>query len=75
LVFLGERKTEIITMSNQNQPDEGSKADVAMRKLNRQDEIKRQAEKEQDEKIKNGGTDEITTKEGDSFIDGMPGYG
>ena len=67
-------------MANQNQPDpgvpnEGSKAD-AMRKLNRQEELNRQAEKEQDEKLKKGGTDEVTIKEdGGSIIDGMPGYG
>jgi hypothetical protein len=67
-------------MANQNQPDpgmqsQGSKADEAMRKLKQEEELKSRAEKEQDEKIKKGGTDEITTKEGDSFIDGMPGYG
>jgi hypothetical protein len=67
-------------MANQNQPDpgmqsQGSKADEAMRKLKQQEELTRRAEKEQDEKIKKGGTNEITTKEGDSFIDGMPGYG
>ena len=66
-------------MANQNQPDpgvqnEGSKAD-AMRKLNRQEELNRQAEKEQDEKLKKGGTDEVTIKDGGSIIDGMPGYG
>jgi hypothetical protein len=67
-------------MANQNQPDpgmqsQGSKADEAMRKLKQEEELTRRAEKEQDEKIKKGGTDEITTKEGDSFMDGMPGYG
>ncbi len=66
-------------MANQNQPDpsapnESSKAD-AMRNLNRQEELTRQAEKEQEEKVKKGGTDEITIKEGGSIIDGMPGYG
>ena len=66
-------------MANQNQPNpgvqnEGSKAD-AMRKLNRQEELNRQAEKEQEEKLKKGGTDEVTIKDGGSIIDGMPGYG
>jgi hypothetical protein len=66
-------------MANQNQPDpsapnESSKAD-AMRNLNRQEELTRQAEKEQEEKVKKGGTDEMTIKEGGSIIDGMPGYG
>ena len=67
-------------MASQNQPDpgvqnEGSKAD-AMQELNRQDELTRQAEKEQEEKLKKGGTDEITIKEdGGSIIDGVPGYG
>jgi hypothetical protein len=65
-------------MANQNQPDrsvpnESAKAD-ALEKLNRQDEPNRQAEKEQEEKRTNGGTDEITIKEGGSIIDGMPGY-
>jgi hypothetical protein len=51
-------------MANQNLPDpgvqnEGSKAD-ARRKLKRQDELNRQAEKEQEEKLKKGGTDEVT---------------
>jgi hypothetical protein len=66
-------------MANQNQPDPGvpnesAKAE-ALEKLNRQDELNRQAEKEQEEKRKNGGTDEITEKEGGSIIDGMPSYG
>ncbi len=61
-------------MASQIQPDEGSKTE-AMKKLNRQNELTRQAEKEQEEKLKKGGTEEITIKEGDSFIDGMPGYG
>jgi hypothetical protein len=47
----------------------------AMRKLKQEEELNRQAEKEQEEKLKKGGIDEITIKEGDSFIDGMPGYG
>jgi len=46
-----------------------------MRKLKQEEELNRQAEKEQEEKLKKGGIDEITIKEGDSFIDGMPGYG
>jgi hypothetical protein len=67
-------------MANQKQTDpgmqtQGSKADEAMRKLKQEEELTRRAEQEQDEKIKKGGTGEITTKEGDSFIDGMPGYG
>ncbi len=66
-------------MADQNQPnpgapDESSKAD-AMRNLNRQEELNRQAEREQEEKLKKGGTDEITIKEGGSIVDGMPGYG
>ena len=67
-------------MANQDQPDpglqdEGSKSD-AMRKLKQQEELNRQAEKEQEQKLKNGATDEMTIKEGGgSIIDGMPGYG
>jgi hypothetical protein len=77
--FSHEPENGDIPMANQNQPDpgfqnEGSKQD-AMEKLNRQENLNRQAEKEQEEKLRKGGTDEITIKEGDSFIDGMPGYG
>jgi hypothetical protein len=66
-------------MANQDQTDprpqsQGSKAD-AMKKLKEEAELNRQADKEQEEKLKKGGTDEITIKEGGSIVDGMPGYG
>jgi hypothetical protein len=65
-------------MANHDQTDprlqsQGSKAD-AMKKLNREEELNRQADKEQEEKLKKGGTDEITIKEGGSIVDGVPGY-
>jgi hypothetical protein len=58
-------------MQNKNDPgvkNEGSKPDL--------DELTRKAQKEQDEKLKKGGTDEIKIKEdGGNIADGMPGYG
>jgi len=60
-------------MSNQNQnnpgvQNEGSKPDL--------DELTRKAQKEQEEKVKKGGTDEIKIVDGPgSIVDGMPGYG
>jgi hypothetical protein len=73
---------EIVPMSNQNQTDpgmqtdpgvqnEGSKPD-AQRKES--DQLNRKAEKEQEEKLKKGGTDEIKIAEDSSIIDGVPGY-
>jgi hypothetical protein len=68
---------EITTMANQDQPDPGAQnqgsAD-AMRNINRQEELNRKAEREQDEKMKKGGTDSIKTTEDGGIIDGVPGY-
>jgi hypothetical protein len=54
-------------MTVQNNPDvqnKGSKPDL--------DELTRRAQKEQEEKIKNGGTDEIKMGEGGGLADGVP---
>src|SRR3954454_5301335 len=71
-VARADHRTEI-AMSNQNQnnpgvQNEGSKPDL--------DELTRKAQKEQEEKVKKGGTDEIKIVDGPgSIVDGMPGYG
>ena len=54
-------------MTEQNNPDvknKGSKPDL--------DELTRRAQKEQEEKIKNGGTDKIKMVEGGGLADGVP---
>jgi hypothetical protein len=57
-------------MAHKNEPNvqnQGSKPDL--------DELTRKAQKEQEEKLKKGGTDEIKTVEGYSIGDGMPEFG
>ena len=54
-------------MTNKNDPsvqNKGSKPNL--------DELTRKAQKEQDEKLKKGGTEEIKTVEGGSIVDGGP---